>query len=90
MLEDIKKDIEKLIALYESAKVENDELREKLNKAEAESVTCKKQITELEQQIDNLKLAEAFMAPAGSNVGAKEKIDKLIREIDKCIKVLEK
>ncbi len=30
------------------------------------------------------------MAPAGSNVVAKEKMDKLIREIDRCISLLEK
>ncbi len=29
------------------------------------------------------------MAPAGSDSGAKEKIDRLIKEIDKCISLME-
>ena len=47
------------------------------------------QITELNGQIDNLKLSFAFSG-AGDTVLAKERIDKLVREIDKCIKLLEK
>ena len=89
MLEDIRKNIEKLIALYEAAKAENDSLRANLDKAVAERDAFRKQITELENQIDTLKLEEAFMAPAGSDSAAKQKIDGLIREIDKCIKLLE-
>ena len=89
MLEDIRKNIEKLIALYEAEKTEKENLRTALDKAVAERDAFRKQITELENQIDTLKLAEAFMAPAGSDSGAKLKIDGLIREIDKCIKLLE-
>ena len=43
----------------------------------------------MEHQVDNLRLTEAFMAPAGSDSGAKEKIDRLIKEIDKCISLME-
>ena len=50
MLEDLKKNIEKLIALYESEKAENERLRSSLE----------------------------------------EKIDKMIREIGRCISLLEK
>jgi len=90
MLEDLKKDIEKLIALYEGQKVENEKLNEALAKSREECQAQKKQIEELEHQIDNLKLAEAFGASSGSDSGAKEKIAKLIKEIDKCIALLEK
>jgi hypothetical protein len=44
----------------------------------------------LEQQVDNLHLTEAFRATTGNDSGAKDKIEKLIREIDKCISLLEK
>ena len=40
--------------------------------------------------MDNLKLTEAFTSPSGGNAVAKERIDKLIREIDKCIALLER
>ncbi|MBQ9819655.1 MAG: hypothetical protein IJM60_05180 [Bacteroidales bacterium] len=89
MLEGIKKNIEKLIALYEAEKEENIRLREALAKSKAENESCRKQIEDLEGQVNDLHLTEAFMAPAGSNSGAKEKIDRLIKEIDKCISLLE-
>ena len=90
MLEDVKKNIERLIALYEAQKAECESLREALAQSEERNKDCKEKIAELEQQIDTMKLSAAFMAPAGSNVVAKEKMDKLIREIDRCISLLEK
>ena len=54
-----------------------------------QSEAYRKQITDLNQQIDNIRLASAFTG-AGGNAAAKERIEKLIREIDKCIKLLEK
>ncbi len=90
MLEDIKKQIEKLIALYEGEKLEKERLRDLLMQSKADNEACRKQIADLEKKVDNLVLTQAFTAPAGSDSGAKEKIDKLIREIDKCISLLEK
>jgi len=89
MLEDIKKKIEKLIALYEAEKAENAKLRTELQECRSAVETGRKQITELEEQIDTLKLSEAFSAGGNSTSAAKEKIDRMIREIDKCITFLE-
>ena len=85
-----RKQFEKLIALYEAAKAENESLRAALQESRAGTETCRNRITELEQQIDTLKLKEAFNPGASSGAAAKEKIDKMIREIDKCISFLEK
>ena len=90
MLEDIQKNFERIIALYESEKEACADLRSKLAQSEESVLTCKRQIAELEKQIENLKLAEAFLSPSGSSDGAKERIDKLIKEINKCISLLEK
>ena len=89
MLEEIRSNFQKLIALYETEKQRADSLAEQLAQAQEKTVEYKKQITELNQQIDNLKLQNAFTA-SGDNAVAKERISKLIREIDKCIKLLEK
>ena len=86
MLEDVKKNIERL----EARKAECESLRQALAQSEQRNTDCREKIAELEQQIDTMKLSAAFMAPAGSNVVAKEKMDKLIREIDRCISLLEK
>ena len=45
----------------------------------------KKQILELEREIDNLKLKGAFLSQGGDSAGARKKIDVLIGKIDKCI-----
>ena len=78
MLENIKNNIERLIAAYESVKYENGTLED-----------CRKQIIELERQIDNLKLTSAFLGDSGSNTEAKSKVEKMIKEIDKCISLME-
>ena len=88
MLEGIKTDIEKLIALYESEKSERERLQEELRRSEADNESCRKRIEDLEQQVDNLHLSEAFEV-AGDGSAAKEKIERLIKEIDKCISLLE-
>lgn len=89
MLEDIKTSVEKLISLYEKEKQRADALAGQLAQSEEAVRSYQAQITELNGQIDNLKLSFAFSG-AGDTVLAKERIDKLVREIDKCIKLLEK
>ena len=90
MLENIHKNFEKLIALYEAAREKNETLEKELEKATADCKTLRERIVELERQIDNLRLAEAFSTPEGGNGEAKLRVDRLIREIDKCISLLEK
>ncbi|MBQ3767037.1 MAG: hypothetical protein II874_09925 [Bacteroidales bacterium] len=88
MLEDVRKQIEKLIARYEAAKAENDRLRTELHACKETGEAYRRQILELESTIETLKLTEAFTA-GGDHRAAKEKMDRLIREIDKCISCLE-
>lgn len=90
MLEDIKKNIDRLIAMYEGEKQQRIRLVEELEKSNATVASYEKKISELERQVDNLKLAAAFSSGAGDNSPAKEKIQKLIKEIDKCISLLER
>ena len=88
MLESLRKDIEKLISLYEAEKAERVKLQSLLAESRAENETCRKQIGDLEQQVNNLQLSQAFGA-AGDPGAAKEKIERLIKEIDKCISLQE-
>ena len=88
MLEEVRKQFEKLIARYEAEKVENDRLREELPASKETGETLRRQVLELESTIETLKLTEAFTA-GGDHRAAKEKLDQLIREIDKCISWLE-
>ena len=88
MLENFRKEIEKLISLYEEEKTERIRLQGLLAESRAENESCRKQIGDLEQQVNNLQLSEAFGA-VGDKAADKEKIEKLIKEIDKCVSLLE-
>ena len=90
MLEEVKKNIEKLISLYEGQKAESERLSAELLLSKQANETLKERIAGLERQVDNLKLTQAFSSAEGSNPAAKEKIEKLLRQLDKCIAQLER
>lgn len=90
MLEDVRKNIERLIALYERERQTKENLVIELRRKDAEIDSYKKQISDLERQVDNLKLIEAFTAHEECSAAAREKIDKMISEIDRCISLLER
>ena len=87
MLDELRQKITQLIAAYESEKAECDRLRAALEKSMKQNDTYEQQIIELERQIDNQKLAGAFLN--GNNAESKKRIDRLIKEIDKCISLME-
>ena len=89
MLETVKERIKRLIAAYETEKSERIRLQSELEQARTQNDTYRKQIIELERQIDNQKLADAFMAGGADTAAAKKKIDSLMKEIDRCIKLME-
>ena len=89
MLEDIRKQIEQLIARYEAEKAENERLRQELHASEETGKALRKQIDILESEIETQKLAQAFSGGSPSPE-TKAKVDTLIKEIDKCISYLER
>lgn len=88
MLENLKAQVKRLIAAYESEKQQKIKLGEELRTVNGQNEALRKRIIELERELDNLKLKEAFAAD-GDNAEAKKRIDALIREIDKCISLME-
>ena len=89
MFDTVKQGIQQLIAAYETEKMERMKLQSALEQSLANEETYKKQIIELERQIDNLKLTEAFKVSSGNSPEAKKKIDSLLKEIDRCISLME-
>ena len=90
MFEGIRQHIEKLIALYEAEKTARERLDAELAQCQSANEALKQKIAELERQVDNLKLTQAFTSAEGGNAVAKERIDKMIRQLDKCIAQLER
>ena len=89
MLETVKHKITRLMAAYEKEKAERTSAQRELEQVKAQNETYRKQILELERQIDNLKLTEAFKGRAINSTEAKRKVDSLVKEIDRCIKLIE-
>ena len=87
MISDLRSKIERLISLYEREKQRGDELASQLEASRAEIADKKQQITELKSQIDHYKLAGAFTSSEDVQA-SKERLNKLIRDIDKCIKLV--
>lgn len=87
MLEDIQDKITKLIALYEGEKQRADSLALKLSESTKALQDRQIQIAELKNKIENMELQSAFTGAGAPE--AKARITALIREIDKCIALLE-
>ncbi|MBQ9185935.1 MAG: hypothetical protein IJ151_08725 [Bacteroidales bacterium] len=90
MLEELKQNIEKLISLYEGQKAESERLSAELLQSKQTIEDLKEKNAGLERQLDNLKLTQAFSSAEGGNPAAKEKIEKLLKQLDKCIEQLER
>lgn len=64
---------------------ENQELKQKLAKAEEIQLRQIKEITVLKNQIENLKMANSLLGSEENKRETKLKINSIIREIDFCI-----
>ncbi len=89
MLEKITDNFKTLIALYEREKVGRRQAEADLEASRCELASCREHIAVLERQIENLKLSGAFKIQAGDETSARTKIVGLIKEIDRCISLLE-
>lgn len=84
----LKSQIEQIISKYESALSEKAILNDQLTACKVELETHKTKIKELEIKIDQLQLTNAFKASSEDVKDAKQKIGRLVKEIDKCISML--
>jgi hypothetical protein len=88
IINDLKSSISILIGKLEREKAEqfriknsNQELQRKINMNEAK-------ISDLEQKYTHLKIAKSLIAESGDIHEAKIKVNRIVREIDKCIALL--
>ncbi|MBO7278065.1 MAG: hypothetical protein J6U70_00485 [Bacteroidales bacterium] len=88
VIESLRLRIEALIAKYESVSAENTQLKRIIEKQKTDIQHNKETINELEARINQLQLTEAFVANTTEVDEARRQISKLVREIDKCIALL--
>lgn len=82
--------IEKLVHLHRKGAEENAKLRKELQDLQAALEKQKQTIKTLDDQNKIIKLAKTIQETNESPTNIKSKINELVREIDKCIALLNK
>lgn len=88
VINNLKSKIELLISKYEQVVSDNKKLVEDLNNCKDALYSNTNNVKELETRISNLQLAEAFKSSSADVKEAKHKIGKIVKEIDRCIALL--
>ena len=84
----LKNKIGLLVSQYEHMKAENERMAIELTTLKIILNENKTKISELDQKTNRLQIAGAFKASSADVKEAKQKIAKLIKEIDRCISLL--
>ncbi|GHT81672.1 hypothetical protein FACS189467_6140 [Bacteroidia bacterium] len=79
-----------LMSLHEQTRVAYEKLRNDKQQTDLLVREQAEKIASLEEKNKTLLLGKAFEQTSKDNNEAKEKIDKIVREIDKCILLLDK
>jgi hypothetical protein len=90
LLVDFKLKLKQIVAKQEMLKQEKSQLLEQIGNLEGTIVRLRQENSLIEQKYENLKLAKMLNASEDENKDAKNRIQKLVREIDKCIALLNK
>lgn len=88
VIDSLKGKIELIISKYEQVIANNQQLSNELDLCKEQLNFNINKIKEQEEKINKLQLAEAFKASSLDVKEAKQKIGKIIKEIDKCITLL--
>ena len=90
IINQLKGKVREIIAVYEKVKLDNDRLT-KENKGLNEIVKSKqREILNFEKKFDTLKVAKTVVMSTEDKHEAKLKVNRIVREIDKCIALLNK
>ncbi|MCK9305493.1 MAG: hypothetical protein PHP30_00025 [Bacteroidales bacterium] len=84
----LKMKIELLISKYEQVVSENQRLLSELTDCRAVLDKSINNIKDLEEKVNRLQIAEAFRSSSGDAREAKQRIGRIVKEIDKCIALL--
>lgn len=90
LLNDLKANIEQLFQQYNHLENEITTLEEKVLSLKSEIELLEKDKLEMSQKNEQLKIATVLLSGVDENKVAKQKINRLVREIDKCIALLNK
>ena len=78
-----------LILRFQQLKKENEELYQMVEKNEQDIKSLRGQLTQADNDYNSLKMAKMMEISDGDLQGAKDRLSKLIREVNKCISMLQ-
>jgi peptidoglycan hydrolase CwlO-like protein len=84
----LKDKVKKLLSLYNDLKAENTELKSQSEENKTIIKNKEAELDFLKNKYNKLKLAKSLLASTGDSHDAKIKINRIVREIDKCIALL--
>ncbi len=90
IVEEVKANIERVIGICDELRGRNVSLKEANGLLEKTVNEQQGEIKELHRTIEMLKMAKSLAVADGKTTDAKLKINELVREIDKCISLLNK
>ncbi len=80
--------VRQLMFMYETLKQENVELKKQVNVKAGELEQASEEIAMLKSKYDNLKMARIIAVRQDDFKGAKQRLSRLVREVEKCIALL--
>ena len=80
--------IRKVLELYQKQKTENEQLKKKSIEMEEKLKIDGNRLTDLEEKYNKLKISKALIASSNDVHDAKLKVNRMVREIDRCIALL--
>jgi len=80
--------IRQVVELYKKERIENEQLKKKSNDLEERLKLDDNRLIDLEEKYNKLKISKALIASSNDVHDAKLKVNRMVREIDKCIALL--
>ena len=80
--------VRQLVFMYETLKLENDELKQQVAGKGEQLLQASEEMKLLKAKYDNLKMARIIEVRQDDFKGAKQRLSKLVREVEKCIALL--
>ena len=81
--------VRQMILRFQEMKKENEELYQMVSKNEQDIKTLQGQLAQAANDYNALKMARMIEITDGDLRGAKERLSKLIRDVNKCISILQ-
>jgi dephospho-CoA kinase len=88
IFEQLQQRIRQVVELYQKEKTQNEQLRKKSIELEEKLKLDGNRLNDLEEKYNKLKISKALIASSDDVHDAKLKVNRMVREIDKCIALL--